>query len=238
MVAPRAVAIIPARGGSKRIERKNVVDFCGKPMIAWTIEAARQTDRFAFVVVSTEDPEIAELARHFGALVPFLRREYSDDHSPVSLATIGTLVQLRDELGEEFETVVQLTANCPLRNEHHIVAALDHFLARGASSQLSCSEFGWTNPWWAATLSEDGRPNHLFPERLGVRSQDLPSLYCPTGAIWIATARHLLQHQTYLTPDRIYWPMPWRAAVDIDNWEDLRLAELLYAMGAHGEQVA
>lgn len=230
MVAPGAVAIIPARGGSKRIEKKNVVNFCGKPMIAWTIEAALKANRFARVVVSTDDQETADISRQCGASVPFLRQQYADDSSPVSLATIATLRQLRDQSGEEFETVVQLMANCPLRNERHIEDALDHFNSSSARSQLSCCEFGWMNPWWAATLSSDGRPNHLFPDKIEMRSQDLPQVYSPTGAIWIASVRHLLEHQTFHTPDRVYWPMPWQAAIDIDDNEDLQMGELLYSM--------
>lgn len=231
MVTRSPVAIIPARGGSKRIEKKNIINFCGKPMIAWTIAAAQKSGMFTRVVVSTDDPEIAEVARQYGVSVPFLRKRYSDDISPVSLATIGTLLQLRDELGEEYETAVQLMANCPLRDERHIVDALDHFSVHNARSQISCFKFGWMNPWWAVTLSEDGRPKSLFPDASRTRSQDLPPLYCPTGAIWIAKVPHLMEHETYHTPERIFWPIPWEAAVDIDDPEDMRMAELLHLMG-------
>ena len=229
MVAASRVAIIPARGGSKRIERKNVVDFCGRPMIAWTIDAAKKSEMFGRVVVSTDDEEIAAVARQHGASVPFLRREYADDTSPVSLVTIATLRQLREELAAEYDVAVQLMANCPLRNERLIVDAVEHFENRDASAQISCFKFGWMNPWWAATLSEDGHPRRLFPEAAQARSQDLPPLYCPTGAIWIAKVARLIEHQTYYTPDCIFWPMPWQHAIDIDDQEDLRMAELLHA---------
>jgi len=232
MVAPSRVAIIPARGGSKRIERKNIIDFCGRPMIAWTIEAAKKSEMFERVVVSTDDQEVAAVARQFGASVPFLRKEYSDDMSPVSLATIGTLRQLSEELGAEYDVAVQLQASCPLRNERHIIGALEHFQKLEPSSQISCFRFGWMNPWWAATVSEDGRPHRLFPEASRTRSQDLPALYCPTGAICIARVERLMEHQTYHTPDCIFWPMPWQNAVDIDDEEDLRMAEWLHSMEA------
>lgn len=231
MVAPSRVAIIPARGGSKRIERKNIIDFCGRPMIAWTIEAAKKSEMFERIVVSTDDQEIAAVARRYGASVPFLRKEHSDDMSPVSLVTIGTLRQLREELGAEYDVAVQLMANCPLRNERHIVDALEHFQKLDASSQISCFRFGWMNPWWAATLSEDGRPHRLFPEAAQARSQDLPPLYCPSGAIWVAKVARLMEHETYQTPDCIFWPMPWQSAVDIDDEDDLRMAEVLQSLG-------
>jgi N-acylneuraminate cytidylyltransferase len=230
MVGGRNIAIIPARGGSKRIEKKNIVPFCGKPMIAWTIEAALESGLFERVLVSTDDPEIAEVGRKFGASAPFLRKNYNDDISPVSLATIGTLQQLKDELGEEYDNVVQLMANCPLRNAGHITEAFNHCNERGANSQISCFKFGWMNAWWATALDENGRPKYLFPGALLTRSQDLGPLYCPTGAVWVARIPELMRQQTFHTPDEIYWPMPWEAAVDIDDHEDLRMAEVLFHM--------
>jgi CMP-N-acetylneuraminic acid synthetase len=230
MVTRSMVAIIPARGGSKRIEKKNIIDFCGKPMIAWSIEAATKAGIFERVVVSTDDQNIAVVAQQFGASVPFLRRDYADDVSPVSLATIGTLSQLREELGAEYDVAVQLQPNCPLRNERHIVEAVEHFEKQRPTSQISCFRFGWMNPWWAAALSESGRPRRLFPEVAETRSQDLPPLYCPTGAICIAEVARLMEHRTYHMPDCIFWPMAWKDAVDIDDDDDLRMAELLYLM--------
>lgn len=230
MVGRRRVAVIPARGGSKRIEKKNLLDFHGKPMLAWTIDAALKSKAFHRVVVSTDDAEIAEVAQRHGASAPFLRKDYADDQSPVSLATIGTLQQLATELGETYDVVVQLLPNCPLRDERHILAALDNFDSRSAKSQISCFRFGWMNPWWAVTLAGDGRPTSLFPDATTARSQDLPDLYCPTGAVWIADVPHLHAHRTFHSPDRIYWPMPWDASVDIDDMDDLRMALLLYEM--------
>ena len=226
----KIVAVIPARGGSKRIEKKNIVEFLGKPMIAWTIDAALNSGRFDRVVVSTDDEEIAETSKRHGASVPFLRKHFADDISPVSLATIGTLRQLREELGEEYETVVQLMANCPVRDESHIVDALDRFERSGAPSQISCFKFGWMNPWWAATLTAEGRPESLFPHIVNQRSQDLPPLYCPTGAVWIARVPALIERNTFHMPDRIFHPMPWEAAVDIDDHDDLRMAKALFLM--------
>ena len=202
-------------------------------MIAWTIEAAVSSSMFARVIVSTDDPEIAEVARHHGAAVPFLREAHADDVSPVSLATVTALEQLR-QLGESYDTVVQLMANCPLRRGHHIVDALTHFEQRSAQSQVSCFRFGWMNPWWAATLTPDGHPVSLFPESATLRSQDLPPLYCPTGATWIAQVAHLDAHRTFHTPQRIFCPMAWDAAVDIDDRDDLRMAEALYSMRTVG----
>ncbi len=232
MVKRNRVAVIPARGGSKRIPRKNIMPFHGKPMIAWTIEAAVTSGCFDRVLVSTDDPEIAEVAASYGAPVPFLRDGYADDQSPVSLATVAALGQLERELGETYDIVVQLMANCPIRNAGDIRAALEHFEAQDASSQISCFRFGWMNPWWASRIDDRGRPTPLFPSESTARSQDLPPLYCPTGAIWISRVSALRAARSFYTADRVFFPIEWESAVDIDDMEDLRMAQAVFLMQA------
>jgi N-acylneuraminate cytidylyltransferase len=200
-------------------------------MVAWTIQAALESNVFDRVVVSTDDSEIAEMSRSYGASVPFLRTRHVDDHSTVSDVTIGVLEQLKSELGEEFETVVQLMPNCPLRSKADILDALDNFELRKAGAQISCFKFGWMNPWWAAEVDGDGHPKTLFPHVRGMRSQDLPALFCPTGAVWIAKSEVLMRENNFYAKNHIYHPMPWESAVDIDDYEDLRMAEALFAMG-------
>src|SRR3989304_3520795 len=138
MVKKENIAIIPARGGSKRIPKKNILDFFGKPLIAWTIEAARESRVFNRILVSTEDKEIAAVAEKFGVEVPFLRQDSFDDYSPVSEATISTLCQVKSVLNEEYENVVQLMPNCPLRQSSHIIDAFNNFLKSGGKFQISC----------------------------------------------------------------------------------------------------
>ena len=230
MVSGGLIAIIPARGGSKRIPRKNIVDFSGKPMIAWTIEAAAQSGLFDSILVSTDDAEIADVSRRFGASVPFLRDEHSDDDASVSLATISALDQMERHVGAKFETVVQLMANCPLRGAADIVAAVDRFRDSGASFQISCVKFGWMNPWWAMRLDDSFRPTPLFPGAWDRRSQDLDPLFFPTGAIWIAKAAALRAAGTFYGEGHVFFPLDWKAGVDIDNAEDLEMAKAAFAM--------
>lgn len=149
----KKIAIIPARGGSKRVPGKNIIDFKGKPLIAWTIEAAKESGLFEKVVVSTDSEEIAEVSRKYGAEVPFLRATAADDHSPVSDATLSTILQL-EEIGEYYDDVVQLFAVCPLRNSKDIIDSYKFFLDKKTSFLLSCFKFVWMNPWWAVTLNE------------------------------------------------------------------------------------
>lgn len=226
----RSIAVIPARGGSKRLPQKNTLDFMGKPMIAWTIEAALNTELFDRVLVSTDCVEIAQVAESWGASVPFLRNTASDDYSPVSLATCAALQQCAEDLGENYDIVTQLMPNTPLRTSQDICQAMDHFFENASPSQISCFRFGWMNPWWAVTLNTTGRPTPFFPEVQQKRSQDLPALYCPSGAVWIAQVSHLLAHRTFYCPGHIFYPLPWQSAVDIDDESDLMMAKAAFIM--------
>lgn len=223
----RRIAIIPARGGSKRIPGKNVVDFNGQPMIAWTIIAAKQSGLFDRILVSTDDPKIAEVSIRCGAEVPFLRKDFADDYATVSEATVSALQQAMDYWQEEYSVVVQLMANCPLRTSSDIESALASFEKCKRVSQISCFEYGWMNPWWAATINKLGQPTKLFPETFGKRSQDLPKLYCPTGAIWISTTAALLTHKSFYSPEHVFEPISLESAVDIDDYTDLNFAKAL-----------
>ena len=234
MVAPRRVAIIPARGGSKRIPKKNILDFHGKPMLAWTIEAALESGLFDTVLVSTDDAQIAAAALAAGAAVPFLREVHADDHAPISAATIAALDQLERHTARQYDIVVQLMANCPLRGSAHIADALAHFEASGAPAQISCFRFGWMNPWWAVQLGEGGTPAALFAATHAARSQDLPPLYCPTGAIWVARTAPLRAAGSFYCDGHIMHPMPLAAAVDIDDEDDLHMARAMFGMPERG----
>lgn len=221
----KIVAVIPARGGSKRVPGKNIIDFKGKPLIAWTIEAAKKSQLFDKIVVSTDSQEIATISEQYGAEVPALRKVAADDHSPVSDATLHTILQM-EEKGEVYDDVVQLFAVCPLRNEQDIFDSYEFFRNKNASFLLSCFKYVWMNPWWAVTLNEKQEPSWIFKDTFK-RSQDLPDLYCPTGAIWIARVEDLKRDKTFYGKGHIFWELDWKRAVDIDNYEDLQLAEVL-----------
>lgn len=219
------IAIIPARGGSKRLPGKNIMLFNGKPMIAWTIEAALQSGLFSEVLVSTDDEEIRQVAMQAGAQVPFLRRVAFDDHATSSEATLAALRQAEQYWGDDYTSVTQLMANCPLRNCADIIDAVSHFEQSGATAQISCFKFGWMNPWWAVQLSPEGKPIYAFPDIRQSRSQDLPPLYCPTGAIWITSASALKHHGTFYAPEHVFHSMHHISAVDIDDQDDLIMAQ-------------
>lgn len=222
-----ALAVIPARGGSKRVPRKNVRAMAGRPLIAYAIEAALGSGIFGRVVVSTDDDEIARIGRACGAEVPFLRAaSLADDLTPVSAATADALGRLDPE-GSAFADVAQLMANCPLRTAEDVRASYAAFRSSRAPAQISVARYGWQSPWWAMTRDTAGRIEPLFADRLQQRSQDLQELFCPTGAIWWATAETLRTHRTYHVEGRTGWELPWDHAIDIDTENDWRLAECL-----------
>lgn len=230
MVNKKNIAIIPARGGSKRIPKKSILDFLGKPLIAWTIEAALNAGIFDRVLVSTDDIEIAKVAENYGVKVPFLRDRCFDDHSPVSSATISALNQVENILQEKYEIVIQLMPNCPLRRSEHIINAYNNFLNTGSLFQISCFKFGWMNPWWAFKLDEKLQPSPLFPGAHKMRSQDLPELYCPTGAIWIADVKALKAAGSFYGESNTFYSIDWKAAIDIDDMSDLEMAKAVFFM--------
>jgi N-acylneuraminate cytidylyltransferase len=185
---------------------------------------------FDRVIVNTDSHVIADIAIQFGAEVPNLRDpSLADDYTPVSLVTINTLKEL-DPTGITYQYVAQLMANCPLRPSESIVESYHHFLQRDADVQMSVTRYGWLNPWWAMERDGGGVLTPLFREQLKQRSQDLPELFCPSGAVWWAKSDVLCQNQTFHVENRIGWEMPWQEAVDIDDEADWQMAEFLMQM--------
>lgn len=224
----KRLAVIPARGGSKRIPKKNILSVGGIPMVVYTINAALESDLFYRVLVSTDDEEIAEVAKSFGASVPFMRTSHADDFAPVSDVSVDAVLRLTNEFNEEFDTVVQLMANCPLRNAEDIRKACSYFDNNDHKFQISCFKYGWMNPWWAHELDSDFHPKPIFPDSMRFRrSQDQPDLYCPTGAIWLADRDALIKEKTFYGSDYRFFPVSWINALDIDDYEDLQMLEAL-----------
>ena len=223
-VVRNRIAIILARGGSKRLPRKNIIDFGGKPLLAWSVLAALESEQFDEVLVSTDDEEIAQVALQYGAEVPFLRLEAADDISSSSEATCVALLQAEEYWETKFDVVAQLMANCPLRTAEDVCDSISAFENNTAPSQISCFRFGWMNPWWAVRLQNDGKPQYLFPKVVKKRSQDLPDLYCPTGALWMANRDALIGSRDFYMEGHRFEPMHWLSAVDIDDEDDLCMA--------------
>jgi pseudaminic acid cytidylyltransferase len=229
-MATAKIAIIPARGGSKRIPGKNVRELGGRPMIAYTIEAACASGLFERVVVTTDSREIANIAERHGAEVPFLREAgLANDVTPASLATLDALQRL-DPGGERYDMLAQLMPNCPLRTAENVQHSHAQFQERNSPSQISVVRYGWQNPWWAMRRNQEFRLKPIFLEEMKQRSQDLPELFCPTGAIWWASAEALRREKTFYMEEQTGWEIPWQRGVDIDTPDDWAMAEVLLKM--------
>lgn len=220
-----ALAVIPARGGSRRVPGKNIRDLLGRPAIAYTIDAALECGLFERVIVSTDSAAIADVARSCGAEVPFLRDPtLADDETPVSAVTVDALERLG---AGTFAHIAQLMPNCPVRTADDVRSSHEQFVESAAPAQLSVARFGFQNPWWAMRRDPQQRLVPLFSDRITARSQDLPELFCPTGAVWWARASVLIRERTFHVPGRTGWEMPWQRAVDIDTEDDWQLAEMM-----------
>lgn len=223
------LAIIPARGGSKRVPRKNVKLFAGQPMIAYAIAAARASAVFDRIVVSTDDEEIAEVARSHGALTPFMRPpELSDDHT----GTVPVIVHALDAcraLGWEAELACCIYPGVPLLAPDDLVAALALLQrddARPTDYAFTVAAFP-SAVQRALRRSDAGRMSPLAPENIERRSQDLEPCYYDAGQFYWGGAA---AWRSGVSPhmNGWGWPVPAWRAVDIDTPDDWRRAELLY----------
>ncbi len=220
----KRICIIPARGGSVRIPKKNIIDFFGKPLIAWTIESAIESNLFEEIIVSTDSDEIGNISKKFGAKF-FKRTEFADDITPVSHATINTIKKLNYSPDD---IIFQLMPNCPLRTKYDIQNASEYFdKLNSFDSLISCFKFGWMNPRWALEKSGEGY-QQLFEGNNNIRSQDFEDLFCPTGSIWISKFKNLLKKNSYYTGKHTYYNIPITSAIDIDDFDDLNMAKAFF----------
>ncbi|MFU8820519.1 MAG: cytidylyltransferase domain-containing protein [Gammaproteobacteria bacterium] len=217
------LALIPARGGSKGIPRKNLKPLGGKPLIGWTIEAARQARSIDCVVVSTEDMEIASLALELGVEVPFMRPvELAADETPGIAPVLHALEQLPD-----FEWVLLLQPTSPLRTAADIDGIIEFCLGAGCHSAVSVSESA-SHPYWMYTRAESGRLESLLPEAPSIsRRQELPAVYELNGALYFAARDWLLEHRSFVGPGTLGYVMPPERSVDLDTPRDWLRAEYL-----------
>ncbi len=196
-------------------------------MIAWTIEAAIEYGNFAHIVVSTDCPEIAEVAKAYGASVPFLRRKYADDHSSSSDATNWTVERLIEVLSIEPDLVVQLMANIPLRGAQAIADFVTEFEVDPSRSMISCFQPKFGPVHWALERDDEGDGHFLLGQFIGERSQDLPPAFFPSGAIWGATWSYLKEHKSFYGPRFRLHELSWLEALDIDTPDELEICRRL-----------
>lgn len=226
MSNPRILAIIPARGGSKRIPRKNIKPFCGEPIIKYSIEAAKTAGCFDEIMVSTDDREIAEIAESFGAKIPFLRSaENADDFAGVAEVVIEVLEEYK-KLGQEFEYVVCIYATAPLIDAGRLREAVQILQEKDADSILPITRFGY--PIQRALRVKDGLTKMFKPENYSVRSQDLEPAFHDSAQFWCMKVQSLLEQKRVFAEKTAYIEVPEFEAQDIDTEEDWKIAEFKF----------
>lgn len=220
------IAIIPARGGSKRIKNKNIIPFCGKPLISYPLAAARESELFDQIHVSTESDEIRSVVEGLGYPVDFMRpQELADDYTPI-IPVLQWVLKAYAERGKRFDDVCLLMPTAPLLEARDLQESVKIFEPhRGKRALVAVGEYP-VPVEWGFTRKEDGL---LIPDRPGmfaIRSQDLPRHYYDTGAFCFYTADQILRGDT--SGDYLGYILPKTKCIDIDEPEDLQLAEALF----------
>jgi N-acylneuraminate cytidylyltransferase len=221
------VGVIPARGGSKRIPRKNVLPFAGKPIMAWTIETALESGLFDRLIVSTDDDEVAAVALEYGAEVPFRRpAELADDHTgiiEVIQHAIGWLV----ENGADIEYACCMLATAPFLQAQALSQALRELAATDASYAVSVTAFPFPVQR-AIRINADNRVEAIWPENIPRRSQDLEEAFHDAGQFYWGTREAFERGEPIFASGSIPIRLPRYRVQDIDTPEDWKLAELMF----------
>lgn len=221
------VAIIPARGGSKRIPRKNVKDFCGKPMIAWSIEAAKASGCFDQIIVSTDDVEIAKVASEWGATVPFMRpAELSDDFTG-TLPVIRHAVEWLNQNDAPVECACCLYATAPFVSAADLKQGLQLIKDSGSSYAFSVTSYAFPIQR-AIRITDNDRVAMFNPEHFQTRSQDLEEAWHDAGQFYWGTAEAWCEERAIFGEDSVSVKLPRHRVQDIDTPEDWNRAEWLF----------
>ena len=223
---PNAVAIIPARGGSKRIPRKNIKDFHGKPLIAYSIEIALASKLFDKVIVSTDDEEIASIAQSYGAKVPFLRpKELSDDFTGTG-AVVEHVVRYMKEEGEKFDFVCTIYATAPLLQEKYLREGFQALKKSNAHMAFAVTSMPFPIQR-TFKITKNERCKMFTPEYFETRSQDLDEAYQDAGQFYWENLNNELTDIPF-GQDSIPIILPRHLVQDIDTLEDWKRAEIMY----------
>jgi len=217
------LAIIPARGGSKRLLRKNILDLNGKPLIAYSIEAGLKSKYIDKVIVSSDDDEILEVSKKYGAQLIKRPEVLASD----TATTFDALKHTIDNI-EKYDYILLLQATSPLRNEKHIDEAIELLELKKADAIVSVCEMDHS-PLWSNTLPKDNSMTGFLKDEVkNKRSQDLERHYRLNGAIYICKTDKLLEDKTFFLKDKIFaYKMNRESSIDIDEEIDFKMAEVL-----------
>lgn len=219
------IAIIPARGGSKGLPGKNIRPLNGKPLIAYTVEAALQAKHIDRVIISTDDEEIARIAVQYGAELPFMRPSYLASDTAMAVDNyIYTIGRLEEETGKHIDSFVVLQPTSPLRTSEDIDGAIELFIEKNADSVISYTQEAHPISWHKY-LDREGHFIDIIKSKMSNR-QDLKVSYYPNGAVYVFKTA-IIRGKKYYTDNSFAYIMPRDRSVDIDYIEDFEYAEFL-----------
>ena len=223
------LGLIPARGGSKGLPRKNIKPLLGKPLIAWTIEQALVSKYLDKVVVSTDDKEIAEISKKYGADVPFIRpKQLAEDNAKGIDVVLNALDWFREnDKRKQYDLIMLLQPTSPLRKSEDINKAIELLFLKKAKAIVSVCEADH-HPLWANTLPGDGcMKDFIRKEIINKNRQELPKFYRLNGAIYLAYCNYIEKCKSFFNKDTFAYIIPKERSIDIDNEIDFKLAEIL-----------
>ena len=222
----KILAIIPARSGSKGLKDKNIRELNGKPLIAYTIEAAKKSGIFDEIVVSTDSEEYANIARKYGAKVPFLRPSDLSKDTTSTTDVIINLLNYYKEIGIEFEGFMLLQPTSPLRDELDIINSLNLFKEKNANSVVSVCECEHS-PLLTTNLDNEGKLDGFIKNIKGKRRQDLDIYYRLNGAIYLCKIDYFLTYKDFYKEKSFPYIMDSNKSIDIDDIYQFKLAEII-----------
>ena len=223
-----SIAIITARGGSKRIPRKNIKDFLGKPIIAYSIEAALKSGIFDEVMVSTDDEEIAEIVRKYGASVPFLRSEKTSNDFATTADVLAEVIEKYKELGRSFDSFTCIYPTAPFVTAEKLKNAKEAFDKEDADSLVPVVRFSF--PPQRGFVCRDSFIKFQYPEYALKRSQDLEPIYHDCGQFYMLKTSAFLEKKTMVMDRTVPFIVPETEVQDIDTESDWIIAEQKYRM--------
>ncbi len=221
------IAVIPARGGSKRIPGKNIRDFCGKPIIAYSIEQAIKSELFDRVIVSTDDEEIALVAKNHGADIPFIRPpDISDDFTGTN-AVVKHAIEWFQQQGQTIEFACCIYATAPFVQTRYLQEGYEKLVESNSSFAFSVTSFAFPIQR-AIRINMQGKVEAIWPENINKRSQDLEDTFHDAGQFYWGTAAAFLQNRVTFSTESISVIVPRFLVQDIDTEEDWFRAELMF----------
>ena len=233
-MSEKRLAMITARGGSKRIPRKNVKEFCGKPILFYSIEAALQSGVFDEVMVSTDDMEIAELAKKAGASVPFMRSEATANDYASTDEVIMEVIQEYEKRGQHFDSFCCIYPTAPFLTPQRLCEAME--LLKEADSVMPVVQFSYP-PQRGLIINQEGYVARQFPEYATARSQDLPKIYHDCGQFYACRTIPFLEAGTTDVEKLVPLVLSEMEVQDIDTLEDWEIAEIKFQKNNRKERL-